>query len=176
MTDPDASTRPQQPAVVPRRQRAAAVGAVTLAIGVSAAWAFWPQRHTAPVIVEPMSEEPHSPAPSVVPLDLAVFRTPLWIVPPPPPKPVEATPPPPPPPLKLQLIGISMTEGTPSAMLFDPDAGRIVTVTQGQVLAEKTIERIDSHEVVIRDRAGVRRLSLRVEGAALPGAGGRGSR
>ena len=97
------------------------------------------------------------------PLDLAAFRTPIWVVPPPPPAP--PAPPPPPPPLKLQLIAIT-TEGeqhVPAALVYDPDQDKLLAIHAGDTIGGRKVEKITLDKVHIRDSAGERVLALRGE-------------
>jgi hypothetical protein len=153
--EPISDRRAAPPAMRSRPLRA---GCAICAIG-SLTWAFWPLRAT--VLAIPPK-----------PLDLAAFRTPLWVAPPPPPAP--PAPQPPPPPFRLQLIAIisdagatkggsaaSNSVGVRAALLYDPDQDKLFTVHQGETLNGRTIERITEKDVLIRDGAGARTLALR---------------
>jgi hypothetical protein len=138
--------------------------ALTLLAGAVAAcglWAFAPLpqvRIELPRLAEPALRE----APEPVRLDVAAFHAPLWIAPvPPPPPPKPEPPPPPPPPLKLQLLAIVREADTLKAVLYDPDADRILVVAEGEPLGHRHhIERVRPDAVDIRDERGIRTLTL----------------
>ena len=160
----------------------AALTAMALGIGV---WALWPLGPTHAAADTEASKIVASGAASSAlrvfdlskPLDLAAFRTPLWVSPPPPPIPPQ--PPPPPPPLKLQLIAIVEGDAghgaispTPrSALIYDPDQDKLLSLTEGQSVQGRTVERISATGVDIKDQNGTRSLSLKSdpprEGAAV---------
>ncbi len=172
---------------VARRQRthrllpAMAVGV----IAVTAWWALKPLPHvdlSVPDLAAAGSTESPSPSPTRLALDTRGFNTPVWVAPPaPPPPPTPEPPPPPPPPLKLQLIAIVRdANDTMSVMLYDPDADRMLSLKEGDVLpdaGDRVIERITAATVQIKDpptRAGrepvIRTLAL-TDIRAAPGAG-----
>ncbi|MCC6678246.1 MAG: hypothetical protein IT436_13985 [Phycisphaerales bacterium] len=128
------------------------------------------------------SESPGQPdGPStLVALDDAAFRIPLWFTPPPvpPSDPIADTKPAPLPPFKLQLLAI-LRQGDPSgagpagqqfkALLYDPDTDKIVEAAAGQSIGERTVVGITEREMTLKERAGIRTLSLRP--AESPGGG-----
>ncbi|MCW5775666.1 MAG: hypothetical protein KIS87_04370 [Phycisphaeraceae bacterium] len=131
-------------------------------------WAFAPLPF--PALPEPLptpaADERGDPRPA---LDLAAFHAPLWVTPPPPPPP-EPTPAPPTP-LRFQLLAVLQERGGLAAVLYDPDADRLLVVAEGQELAQgRTVERVTTSDVRIRDAAGARTLALEQSGA--PGAPG----
>lgn len=121
-----------------------------------------------------------APAPEVARLavlDTHAFATPLWVTPPAPPAPPPTpAPPPPPPPLKVQLIAIvqnpAAPEQPPSALFYDPDADRLVTLKEGDQIAGRTIQRITSLGVELREGGGTRTLALSDVPAPAGGTGG----
>ena len=103
--------------------------------------------------------------PTIAALDLAAFRTPIWIAEPPPPAPVAAAPPPPPPPpLKLQLLAIIREDNTHKAAVYDPDTDRLLVVSAGEKLGLRTVEQVDATSLTLRDDTGQRVLALKTEG------------
>lgn len=154
--------------------------AALIGLGVVVAAAAWalaplptPDLSLPPTVLAPKALA--ADAEPIAALDLATFRTPLWIAPPPPPPPVvaakEPEPPPPPPPLRLQLLAIVREEdGTYRALVYDPDSDALLTLAEGQSVGTRTVETVGADEVSFRDRRGVQALALRDDG---PGAGGR---
>ena len=112
-------------------------------------------------------DPPGTPARQSVVLDVAAFGAPLWVAPPPPPPPPkEAPPPPPPPPLRLQLLAVIQEgPGVRTAMLYDPDTDALLIVAAGERIGGRSVEAVTDDGVTIRDRAGVRSLSLTTEGS-----------
>jgi len=129
--------------------------AAMASVMIVGAWAFWP---LAPLAGEaiPAVSGPLSP-PKPKPLNLAAFGAPLWVVPPPPPTPVV---PAPPTPLKVQLIAIVSDQAGRAALLYDPEQDKLVTVHEGDPIQGRTIERITSAHVRIRDKASAQTLAL----------------
>jgi hypothetical protein len=153
-------------------------------------WGLWP---LGPVEVDPPEFAAISAAATtqlVRPsFDLAAFNAPLWVAPAPPPKKVAEAPPPPPPPppppLRWQLLAIIREDGTYRALLYDPDADKLFTLTEGEQSGSRRIVRITPTSVDIRDEVGTRTLPLgdsppppatgagpRAIPGAIPGAGG----
>ena len=105
---------------------------------------------------------------TAAPLDLAAFRTPLWVAPPSPPQPVAAParvpPDPPAPPLKWQLLAIinaaTGAHAVPQAMLYDPDTDAVIELSTGQEHSGRVIEKIDNGRVMIREGKHSYTLSL----------------
>lgn len=96
-------------------------------------------------------------------LDLAAFHAPLWVTPPAPPPP--EPPPPPLPPLRFQLLAVLHEHGVHTAVLYDPDSDRILVVAEGEELARgRTVERVTTSDVRIRDASGTRTLALEPAG------------
>jgi hypothetical protein len=129
----------------------------------AAVWAFVPLH--APTIEASNVDAPKPKAEPIAlaALDSEAFRAPLWVAPPPPSAP--AAPPAPPPPLRLQLLAVVHEGGVYKAMLYDPDADRILVAAQGDSPAGKKVEQVTANSVKIRDATGVRTLALK-EGAA----------
>ncbi|HRQ73812.1 MAG TPA: hypothetical protein PLU35_12360 [Phycisphaerales bacterium] len=127
-----------------------------------ALWAF------APLASPPLPRPPSVPAAgrhagALPALDLAAFHAPLWVTPPAPPPP--EPPPAPLPPLRLQLLAVLHERGGLAAVLYDPDADRLLIVAEGQELAQgRTVERVTASDVRIRDAAGTRTLALEPRG------------
>jgi hypothetical protein len=99
-------------------------------------------------------------------LDLAAFRTPIWVAEPTPPPPAApAQPPPPPPPLKIQLLAI-IREGDTAyrAAVYDPDTDQILVVAAGEKLGLRTVEQVDKSSLTLRDETGKRTLALKEGG------------
>jgi hypothetical protein len=128
----------------------------------AAVWALMPLY--APVIEAGGIEAPKPKAEPIalVSLDSEAFRAPLWVAPPPLPPP--APPAPPPPPLRLQLLAVVHEDGVYKAMLYDPDADKILVAAAGDSPAGKKVEQVTANSVKIRDATGVRTLALK-EGA-----------
>jgi hypothetical protein len=147
------------------------------AIGVSAWWAFKPLAEADLAIPSFELVGPEGSRVELSALDVSAFSAPLWVAPPaPPPAPA---PPPPPPSLKLQLIAIVREGGadgeqgaTSAALFYDPDSDRLVTLRAGDRIAGRTIERVTSASVELREGAATRTLVLADSGPAVPGAGG----
>ena len=150
-------------AVVPVSRRAlwGALACVT----ITGVWAFWPLGAIAPHS-KPATDPSHSqPGETRLALDTAPFSAPLWMAPPPPPAPPpKVEPPAPPPPLKLQLLAIMGSGEDLSAVLYDPDADRVLVRKAGESAAGATVQRIASGEIELVDRAGSRTLALRPGG------------
>lgn len=145
-----------------RRLEAACLGCVA----ACAVWALWPldRSGSTATAAAAAQAQPAADAPTL-PLDLAAFRTPLWVAPVPPPTP--PAPPPPPPPLRLQLIGIidapsgAQGSGALAAVIFDPDTGRLHTVGPGAPVGRAVVERVAAGAVSVREGAVIRELRLR---------------
>jgi len=163
----DMATNPDGP-VAPAR--ASAVHAV-VAMAILGALGWWAFKPLPQVTIEPI---PHRAAPATMPgtdeptrlaLDLAAFQAPLWIAPPAPPAPAPTPKPePPPPPLRLQILAIvrnSDDEQGDRALLYDPDTDKPIWVRGGQVIGSRTVERVSSDSVRIRDGTRLRTLALR---------------
>ncbi|MBY0395859.1 MAG: hypothetical protein K2X91_05220 [Thermoleophilia bacterium] len=162
-----APTSSGQASTIPSRRLEAACLAC---VAACAAWALWPLDRSGSTATADIAAqaEPAAEAPAP-PLDLAAFRTPLWVAPVPPPTP--PAPPPPPPPLRLQLIGIvdappgEQGSGTLAAVIFDPDTGRLHTVGAGASVGRAVVERVAAGAVSVREGALVRELRLRPQEA-----------
>jgi hypothetical protein len=142
-----------------RLRSAACLSAVALA----AWWAFAPL-HARDISVPELNEADSEPgAIRLAALDLDAFRIPLWVAPPAPPEPEPEPPTPaPPPPLRMQLVAVVGGPDGYSAVLYDPDADRLVVVAAGESLAEgRVVEGVTASGVSIRDDHGVRTLALR---------------
>ena len=152
------------PTVRPPRAATDAVLACVCAtvIGATAWWGMDPSRSV------PLASEPDTPtgadlasggrarADSLIALDLAAFRTPIWVAPPLPPVPAEpppqAKPEPPPPPLKWQLLAIvrAPTDAVLRAMVYDPESDAVIELAAGGTHAGATIESVSADRVIIR--------------------------
>lgn len=144
--------------------RRAKLSAITCMLGCTI-WAFWPMGAV------PSKESPSGDAPTSTPreirlaLDTTPFSAPLWMAPPPPPLP--PTPPPkaePLPPLKLQLLAIMGAGEELKAILYDPDADKVLIRKAGESAAGATIKQVTAHEIELVDRAGSRTLALKPGG------------
>jgi hypothetical protein len=106
------------------------------------------------------------------PIDEAAFRVPIWVAPPATAV-AEAPPPPPPPPapLRHQLLSI-VREGSGlfTAVLYDPDTDRLVTVAEGEALGTGRVERIDALGISLREGELLRTFVLRTDRLGLGGA------
>lgn len=162
----------------PRKMAAQAGIALTM---LTAGWWALRPLETPDLSLPPPPENDLGPseASTFVALDDAAFRAPLWIAPPPAPEPAPELPKPAPlPPLKIQLLAIVRSPATASdheykALLYDPEADKIVEVATGQTIGERTVVGVTQHEITLKDRGGTRKLSLRPEApGAGPGAGG----
>ncbi len=135
------------------------------AVAASAAFAFWPMTPAA-IMTPTIDQSPAAPK-QVAALDLAAFRTPIWIAEPRPPAPTPpAAAPPPPPPLKLQLLAIiaESNGGAYKAALYDPDTDRILVVAAGERVGTRTVEQVDKTTLTLRDGDGPRVLALKESG------------
>lgn len=149
--------------VIPRVGRARLTLA-GLAIGLSAAWACWPLG-TLQVDVPAIAAGPAAmPEPARVALDLSAFSAPMWVAPEPVQRVRAATAPPPPPPLRWQLLAIVREDAGYKALLYDPDADKVLVLTEGDQSGSRRIARVTPTSVDIRDAAGVRTLALRESG------------
>lgn len=140
----------------------------TLAIAAAAWWAFTPLPawRPDPLHARIPSSTPTPTEPTHLALDLAAFRTPLWIAPPAPPPPAPSPkpePPPPLPPLKLQILAIVRDTTGDRALLYDPDTDKPIWVHAGQPVGPRTVERITAHSVDLRDGKLLRTLALRTD-------------
>ncbi len=149
-----------------RGRSAAGRALAALCVTACGVWAFMPLG-TGPVEV---------PEPAEVPLaahgrdqdhlDLAVFNAPLWVAPPPPAtKVAETVPPPPaPPPLSWQLLAILRDGGNYKALVYDPDADKLLVLGEGDRSGPCSVARVTPGSMDVRDGAGVRTLALRKDG------------
>ena len=131
---------------------------------ITTAWAIWPLQtasFSAPAVPVDSAEGAKA---ATADDDVSAFRAPLWVAPPPPPAPPSVAPPPPP--LKLQLLAVIREGDRYKAMLYDPDADRIVVASEGERLGERTVESVSAAGVQIRDGNGLRTLALRRAGDA----------
>ncbi len=123
-------------------------------LAVLAMWALWPIRPAvfAPLDAAPIPDSTSAGAVPTPTLDLAAFDRPVFTIAAPPelPKPAAAPPPPPlPPPLKLQLLAIEKLGDGFRAVLYDPDADKVVTVASGNTVAGRTVARVAAEGVVL---------------------------
>lgn len=155
------------PAVRPPRRSTDAVLACVcpMVIGATAWWAIGPSRSEA-LASEPdistgadLASGVPAHADSLIALDLAAFRTPIWVAPPLPPVPAEPPPqakpeppPPPPPPLKWQLLAIvrGPAGAVLRAMIYDPESDRVLELAAGDAHSGATIESVSDDRVTIR--------------------------
>lgn len=138
------------------------VGAVGML--VSASWALRfvaPPVATLPTLAPVVSDESADPVAATV--DRAAYEVALWNPPPPPP-------PPPVPPaperiesLRLELVGIVVTEGQTIAAIYDPTDDRIHLVRDGESIGTRSIVRVTSTFAEIQDGRRTHRLALREE-------------
>lgn len=149
-----------------RSTDAALIAASAVCLAASAWWAMsasgdsmrtGEQGHVEPMINAEI--EDRTPADSLIALDLAAFRTPIWVAPPLPPappadpdSPAKPKAEPPPPPLKWQLLAIVRASGdTPvHAMIYDPESDAVVELAAGNTHAGATIESVSDDRVTIR--------------------------
>lgn len=146
-----------------RLRTAACLGAV----GLSAWWALAPLE--TPDLSVPEQNELKAPPDGLrlAALDLDAFRVPLWVAPPAPPEPEAA--PSPPVPLRLQLLAVVGGPESYSAVLYDPDADRLVIVAPGESLTQgRVVEGVTARGVRIRDGEHIRTLAVRDDGAGTP--------
>ena len=128
-------------------------------LSLAAAWAFSPLRRSS--IEVPDLTVGEATAKSASSIDVSAFRAPLWVAPPARPVPPVIEPPAPPAPLRLELIAVIDDNNGFSAVMYDPDADRLLVVSPGETLAEgRTIERVTNGGVVIRAEDGVHTLAL----------------
>lgn len=151
------------------RRHIAAVSAI-----VAAGAGVWAFRPVSGAVVRTLQAT--SPQNSVVGNDTAQIRSELFAVklwappvkPPPPPSPVT---PPTPPPMKLQLLAIlkttsdsTGTAGPFNAMLFDPDADKLVTLGAGGTIGPFTVRSVESRRVEIAQGEFTYSLTLATAG------------
>ncbi|MBX3405071.1 MAG: hypothetical protein KF699_16810 [Phycisphaeraceae bacterium] len=147
-------------------------------------WALGTSHHSS------TANEPGEPADSVpaardkstrtdspIALDLAAFRTPIWVAPPlppasaePPPQPKPEPPPPPPPPLKWQLLAIvrSASNALPHAMIYDPESDSVLELAAGDAHSSATISAVHADRVIIQRGRHTHTLLLDPRIAATP--------
>jgi phosphomannomutase len=73
---------------------------------------------------------------------------------------VEA-PPLPPPPLRWQLLAILREDTGYRALVYDPDADRLIVLKEGDESGPQRVERVTATTLNVRGGAGVRTLALR---------------
>ncbi|CAG0985503.1 hypothetical protein PHYC_02000 [Phycisphaerales bacterium] len=169
--NPRSASNPDLLGTLARRTKAivAALSAGTMACGVFAVWPLSPIEigTTANLEREPENDIAppllHASSQALPPFDVAAFDAPVWLAPPTPIAETTAASTPAPP-LRLQLLGIVSDRGAYHAVIYDPDADRVVVVSGGDTLAGRTIDRIGPDSVAIRDDSGVRTLALRAGG------------
>lgn len=160
-----ASTPDAKGRLTPREKIARGIGLACVA--ACALWAFFPLEtlHVSPHIADaaaPNAAEVPRPA-----FDVAAFNTPLWVAPPPPVKVAQAAPPPPPPPpppLKWQLLAIVKEESSYKAVVYDPDADKVLVLGEGDESGLCRIAKVTPTSVDVRDASGIRTLALRETG------------
>lgn len=139
--------------------------AAIVCVAMTGSWAFWPLGAIEPGRAPPAIPSSTTPGEVRIALDTTPFSAPLWMAPPPPPAPPpKVEPPAPPPPLKLQLLAIMGSGDNLSAVLYDPDADRILVRKAGESAAGATVQRIATGEIELVDRAGSRTIALRPGG------------
>src|SRR3954462_6437056 len=101
-------------------------GAAVLIVvpGVAAAWALWPLSTPRGVSATDAIRVIEPPAMTLAALDADAFRAPIWVAASAPPAP--PAPPPPLPALRLQLLAVVQEEGVYRAVLYDPDADKVL--------------------------------------------------
>jgi hypothetical protein len=161
-----ALSSPNDPISSSRRRDAWAFGGCLLAFTGCVAWAVWPLGPWAPrsVTLDPPApgiREPHAA------LDLRAFDAPIWVAPPTAPVQAAAPPEPPPkpaPPVRLQLVGIireAAGSGTVlRAAVYDPDLDKLLILSHGQRLGDRTVSAITEHVVELSDGRATTRLRL----------------
>lgn len=138
-----------------------------VAVVLSAWWALAPLESPDMSVPELDELETAPDGPRLATLDVDAFRVPLWVSPPAPPEPEPD--PPPPPPLRMQLLAVVGGPESYSAVLYDPDADRLVVVAPGEALAQgRVVEGVTARGVRIRDGEHIRTLAVRDDA---PGAG-----
>jgi hypothetical protein len=163
-TTPTIGPTPDVEAAGTSRSRGVAGRALAgMCVAVCGVWAFAPlesARVEAPELTV-SSAAASEAAPRA--LDLSAFNAPLWFAPPPPPTKVaeSASPPPPPPPLKWQLLAIVREGHALRALVYDPDADRVIVLGEGDQSGPRRIARVTPTSLDVRDEAGVRTLALR---------------
>ncbi|MBX3408184.1 MAG: hypothetical protein KF869_15635 [Phycisphaeraceae bacterium] len=147
-------------------------------------WALGTSHHSS------TANEPGEPADSVpaardkstrtdspIALDLAAFRTPIWVAPPHPPaqpesapQPKPEPPPPPPPPLKWQLLAIvrAHSDMPPHAMIYDPESDSVHELAAGDAHSGAIISAVHADRVIIRRGRHTHTLLLDPRVAATP--------
>jgi hypothetical protein len=130
-----------------------------------AALAVWAAAPITPVTVDARTSAAREDAPhplTVASLDLEAFRTPLWVAPPA----TAVAPPPPPalPPIRLQLVAVVFEDGVYGAMLYDPDADKVLLVHAGDSVGTRIVQAVTHGMVRIRDGAALRVLALTQNG------------
>ncbi|MBX3408181.1 MAG: hypothetical protein KF869_15620 [Phycisphaeraceae bacterium] len=130
--------------------------------------------------VEPMinaGNEDRTPANTLVALNLAAFRTPIWVAPPlppvpavPPPQAKPEPPPPPPPPLKWQLLAIvrAPEDAALRAMIYDPESDAVIELAAGDAHSSATISAVHADRVIIQRGRHTHTLLLDPRIAATP--------
>ncbi len=135
------------------------------AVAVCALWAVGPFRiPSAPnVRLIPPTEDAIAVDADVVPIDESAFLALLWNVPPTPAtvEPAERDPATPEPAMRYQLIGITRDRGRLFAVLYDPEADRLLTVGDGDRIRHHTVTAISESEVELSNGRSTRRLTLR---------------
>jgi len=118
--------------------------------------AYWTQAPITPGDTESLLETDSSSDPDSDEIrvsdrpDPALFAVDLWYTPPTP----QAAPPPPKLP-KLELLGITSVDGSPSAIIFDQESDTMVTLSVGESHGPTTVTAItaESIDCIAHDRA-----------------------
>lgn len=143
------------------RSRWAWPTACSVLLVLSAWWALAPLRDPQIQIPELVTRD--TPEATVTRIDESSFRVPLWVTPMPPPEPpAPEAPLPPPAPLRLQLIAVVDNDDAFSAVLYDPDADRLLIVGPGERIADgRVVENVSRNGIVISAQDGTHTLALR---------------
>jgi len=157
-----------------------------LAFGAVAVWwAFrplplrdWPGAEATVAEVGSAGRSARAPVGRLAALDMRPFSIPLWVAPAAPrPAPIAPPPAPPPPPFRVQLIAIVQepagggSRQGQSATFYDPDTDRLLVFKEGDAISGRTIARISSNSVELREGSGTRTIALSDDAARNAGSG-----
>lgn len=128
-------------------------------------WAFTPLEARLPPEPAPSRSTPTKVPTGPLPFNAAAFHTPVWISPAKEEALADVSPPPPPaPPVRFQLVAVIRGESGHKAVLYDPDADRLIVLGENQSSRGLTAIRLTPTSVDLSDNAGVRTLALRSTG------------
>jgi hypothetical protein len=158
------SERAAVPGASPGRRNIGRVLAI-MCIAACGLWAFMPLGPANVNVPEVGVTAAAGTGPTRSSLDLAAFNAPLWVAPAPPSPVVVEAPPAPPPPLKWQLLAIVREDAGYRALVYDPDADRLLVLREGDESGSQRVEHVTATTLDVRDGgvggAGVRTLALR---------------